>query len=96
MPADVLVEAIPNEPTELLMKFDFLKRDDPSPPKVPADILLEAMPNEPTTHRSTDATKACSGDSTPCRMTGVTLHSHIRFNELFVKFDLLKRDGPSP
>ena len=23
-----------------------------------------------------------SGDTTPCRMTGVTLHSHVRYNEI--------------
>jgi len=24
----------------------------------------------------------CSGDTTPCGMTGVTLHSHVRYKEI--------------
>ena len=34
-----------------------------------------------------------SGDTTPCRMTGVTLHSHVRYKEIYSK-DLGTRSPP--
>ena len=43
-------------------------------------LLRSNVPLPPPRHQA-DPQGRISGDTTPCRMTGVTLHSHVHYKE---------------
>jgi len=52
-------------------------------PVASAAVAYTLLPSDPPPHAPAPETpEPGSGDTTPCRMTGVTLPSHVRYKEI--------------
>jgi len=54
---------------------------------LPSSALTAQIPTRPVSGKECrlGAGSSPSGDTTPCRMTGVTLHSHVRYKEIYAR-----------